>query len=164
MKKSAKNLATTTVFASLYFVLVYLFQPISFLQIQVRVADALNPLVALFGLPAVFGLILGVFIANISSPLGWIDLVSVLPSLAGLLIIRYLANKYTANDRGLLFGIFFNNTILSFWISWMLCYVFMLPTIEQVAIFLYVFIGLGISHCVLGYPLYKAIKTRLFKK
>jgi len=150
-----KTLALTTIFATLYFVLVNVFQPISFMQVQVRIANCLLALVPIFGLPAVFGVTLGVFGANLSSPLGWIDLISVLPTFAGLIIIYLLRNK------SVLLGLSLYNVILASWISFMLWYIIGLPYIIS---FIYVVIGLFVANVGIGYPVYKAVKKRLFKK
>ena len=52
------------VFTSLYAVLVVALAPISYGPIQLRVADCLIPLVALFGWPAIAGVTVGCFIGN----------------------------------------------------------------------------------------------------
>jgi len=150
-----KTIALTTIFAALYFVLVNVAQPISFMQIQIRVANALLALVPLYGLGVVFGVPIGVFFANLSSPLGWIDLISVLPTFAGLVIIYLLRNK------SLLLGLSIYNVILASWISFMLWYIIGLPYIIS---FVYVLAGLFAANVGIGYPIYKGIKKRLFKK
>ena len=62
MKTSEISLAI--VFSSLYAVLVIVLAPISFGPIQLRVADCLIPLAAMFGLPAIIGVSAGCFIGN----------------------------------------------------------------------------------------------------
>jgi len=64
----------TAMFAAVYAVSVYLLTPISFLPFQVRVADALLPLAILFGWPAIIGLSIGAFVANLFGPLGVVDI------------------------------------------------------------------------------------------
>jgi uncharacterized membrane protein len=64
----------TAMFAAVYAVSVYLLTPISFLPFQVRVADALLPLAILFGWPAIIGLSIGAFAANLIGPLGVVDI------------------------------------------------------------------------------------------
>ena len=63
----SRTLALTAVFGALYAVLVVAFAPISVGPIQVRVADALMPLVILFGWPAIFGLGLGTVVGNFAA-------------------------------------------------------------------------------------------------
>jgi len=73
--KSSIYVTFTAVFAALYAVGVVFLAPISFQLFQVRVADALLPLSMLFGWPAVFGLALGAFVANVFGGLGPVDVV-----------------------------------------------------------------------------------------
>ena len=60
----SRKAATAAVFAALYAVLVVALAPISFLPLQVRVADALLPLTMLYGGSAALGLALGAMVAN----------------------------------------------------------------------------------------------------
>lgn len=75
MKFDSKDLALTTVFAAIYAAGVVFLAPISFEIYQVRVADALLPLAAIFGFPVAIGSGLGCFIANFYGGLGLIDVV-----------------------------------------------------------------------------------------
>lgn len=86
-----KELSLTAVIAALYAAIVILLAPISFGPIQLRVADALIPLAALLGLPAVYGVTLGAFVANIYWFLSPIDVVlgALANLVAGYLIYRY---------------------------------------------------------------------------
>lgn len=72
--KSSISITLTAVFAALYAVGVVFLAPISFQIFQVRVADALLPLAMLFGWPAVLGLSIGAFVANIFGGLGPVDM------------------------------------------------------------------------------------------
>jgi uncharacterized membrane protein len=62
MKTNEISLAI--VFSSLYAVLVIVLAPISFGPIQLRIADCLIPLAALFGWPVIAGVSVGCFIGN----------------------------------------------------------------------------------------------------
>jgi len=62
--------AMVVVFTALYFLLTFIFAPISFLPLQVRVSDALIMLSAAFGLPVVYGVFLGCILANLF-PVGY---------------------------------------------------------------------------------------------
>ncbi len=75
--KGRKSVVTifTAGFAALYAVGVMVLAPISFQVFQVRVADALLPLAILFGWPAILGLSLGAFVANLFGGLGPVDIV-----------------------------------------------------------------------------------------
>jgi len=72
---NARELSLAAVFAALYAVLVIIFAPISFGPVQLRVADALIPLAALFCWPVVSGVALGALVANTYGGLGPIDIV-----------------------------------------------------------------------------------------
>ena len=58
------EITLTVVFSSLYAVLLIVLAPISFGPVQLRVADCLIPLAALFGWPAIAGVTVGCFIGN----------------------------------------------------------------------------------------------------
>ncbi|MFA5365160.1 MAG: QueT transporter family protein [Candidatus Bathyarchaeia archaeon] len=58
------EISLTIVFTSLYAVLIIFLAPISFEPVQLRVADCLIPLAALFGLPAITGVTVGCFLGN----------------------------------------------------------------------------------------------------
>ncbi len=60
----AKTVSLTAVFASLYAVLLIFLAPISSGPIQLRVADCLLPLAALFGWPLIWGATLGCLVGN----------------------------------------------------------------------------------------------------
>ena len=82
--KKPKTIAITGVIAALYFALGLVFSAISFGAIQFRIPNVMYQLVA-FNKKYYFGLVLGVFLANLTSPLGWYDLVfGVLTTVVGL--------------------------------------------------------------------------------
>jgi len=62
------EVAVASVVASTYAVLVVALSPISFLHVQVRVADALIPLSMLLGWPAIVGVAAGCLVANLFAP------------------------------------------------------------------------------------------------
>lgn len=69
------QLSLAASFASLYAVAVVLLAPISYGIIQLRLADALIPLLMVFGLPVVYGVALGNIVANLYEGYGPIDVV-----------------------------------------------------------------------------------------
>lgn len=143
-----KDLALFALCAACYTALVVFLAPISFLHIQVRVANALMGLVPIFGMPAVYGLTLGIFLGNIISPLGPIDLFSAIPSFIGLFII------YKLRNRSVILGLLIYSLIISLWVALMLNLVLNLPYLIT---FVYVLIGVIIATVMLGYILYQAI-------
>lgn len=70
-----RNLSLTVVFASLYAIIVIALAPISYGPVQLRVADCLIPLAALFGWPVVVGVTVGCFLGNAYYWLGVYDVV-----------------------------------------------------------------------------------------
>ncbi len=66
MKKQldARDLALTAVFASLYAIMVVVQGLSAAAALQLRIADALIPLAALFGWPSIVGLTVGCFVSN----------------------------------------------------------------------------------------------------
>ncbi|RJS76428.1 QueT transporter family protein [Candidatus Bathyarchaeota archaeon] len=61
---NTKDLTLAAVFASLYAVLVVFLASVSFGPVQLRIADCLLPLAALFGWPIVLGATIGCFVGN----------------------------------------------------------------------------------------------------
>ncbi|RLE90100.1 MAG: hypothetical protein DRJ49_00820 [Thermoprotei archaeon] len=146
---NARDIAIAATLAAMYAATVQALHPISFLQFQVRVANALIGLVPIIGIPAVYGLTLGVFLANLTSPLGWIDLLSSIFTFIGLIIVYKLRNV------SVILGLTIYSLILGVWVSFMLWYVLGLPYILML---FYVTVGIWIATTVLGYALYQAVK------
>ncbi len=70
------KVALIAITAALYIALGYIFQPISFLELQFRVAELIVGMCLIFPLEGLIGNVLGVFFVNLTSPLGAIDLIS----------------------------------------------------------------------------------------
>lgn len=74
-KISTNKLVVNSAIAALYFVLTaFVFEPLSFLPVQIRVAEMML-LLLLIDKDYSYGLILGCFIANMFSPLGIYDII-----------------------------------------------------------------------------------------
>jgi len=144
----SKDVALIGIFAALYYALGIVFQPISFGAIQVRVACALIPLIALFGFPATIGITLGHILFNVGSPLGTLDLLS--PFV--FLIPRLLIQKYGVTMMPI------HTLSVGLWVAYILS-TFGLPFFP---IFLTVAIGEIIAEWFLGYILlYVQVKNRI---
>ncbi len=74
MNKAINYCVRVGVIGTLYLVLTYITYPISFGQIQVRIAESLTLLPYIYP-EAVLGVTIGCFLANIFSPFGIIDMV-----------------------------------------------------------------------------------------
>lgn len=70
-----RNIGLTSILASLYTAAVVVLAPISFGPIQLRLADCLIPLSAIFGWPAIAGATLGCFMGNAYFSLGIHDVI-----------------------------------------------------------------------------------------
>lgn len=89
-------LATTGIIAALYIAVTMLVAPFGFTEVQFRISEMFNHLVA-FNPRFAGGIILGVFISNMFSPLGWYDLVfgvfhSVVTISIFILICKFVKN------------------------------------------------------------------------
>lgn len=158
MKLDEKNksirITISGITATLYIVLGYLFQPISFLGIQFRVAELMVGMCLLFPISGLIGNVLGVFIVNLVSPLGLLDWVLSplmnIPALLMIIIVR--EKKYLVYLGGVLYAI-----IISFDVALILWLILNLP-------FWLMFIQVLISEIVLaslGILLFKIIGGRL---
>lgn len=91
-----KFLATTGIIAALYIAVTMLVAPFGFTEVQFRISEMFNHLVA-FNPRFAGGIILGVFISNMFSPLGWYDLVFGVIHSAVTLGIFILICKFVKN-------------------------------------------------------------------
>lgn len=117
------KIALTAITAALYIVLGYVFQAISFLGLQFRVAELIVGMCIIFPLEGLVGNVIGVFFVNLSSPLGPIDLISCIVNVPALYCIIYFKDK-----RGLKFlgGILYA-LIISLYVALILNFVLSLP-------------------------------------
>lgn len=136
--------------ASAYMALGIVFHPISFLVIQVRVATALYPLIALFGMPAFIGLTAAHFLLNLTSPLGPIDLLSPVVTLPA----KYAVMRFGIRAEPL------HVLTIALWVPFMLSSILGIPYWPAVA---YVGAGEAIAEIGLGFPLYFSLKRALSK-
>ena len=70
-----KEISLIAIISALYSALVIGLAPISFLPIQIRIADAMLPLSIIFGMPAIIGLTLGTIVAYVFGGLGFVDII-----------------------------------------------------------------------------------------
>ena len=133
------RVAITAITAALYIALGLIFQPISFLGLQFRVAELIVGMVILFPLEGLIGNVAGVFIVNLFSPLGPIDLISAAINIPALYCIIYLRKRgFLKFIGGILYA-----TIISLWVAFMINFILHLP-------FLLMFIQVLIAEVILA--------------
>jgi uncharacterized membrane protein len=161
LKIRTKDLALIAIYAALYAALVVVLGGFSYGPIQIRIADSLLAAVPVLGIPGVLGHTLGVFIANIFSPAGLIDLLNTIPSFVMSFVVYYVYKK-TKNDYTVIGTCTAYSVVLGVTVGWMLSYLYMLPLLLTIA---YVAIGNVIASVLLGWPLFKLLKkTGVFQK
>ena len=117
------KVALTAITAALYITLGYVFQPISFLGLQFRVAELIVGMCILFPFEGLIGNVIGVFFVNLTSPLGPIDLISCIVNVPALYCIVFFRDKkFLKYLGGILYAI-----IISIYVAIVLNLVFMLP-------------------------------------
>ena len=154
LKIRSTDLALIGVYAALYAALVVVLGGFSYGPIQVRLADSLVAVVPLLGLPGVLGHTLGVFIANMFSTAGLIDLLNTIPSFAMAFVVYYVY-KRTQNDYTVIGTCIAYSAVLGITVGWMLSYVFALPLLPTMA---YVAVGNTVASVLVGWPLFKVLK------
>lgn len=154
MKIRTKDLALISIFAAFYAALVIFLPGISYGLLQVRIAGSMLGVVPLLGLPGVLGYTLGVFIANLFSPLGLIDLLNTIPSFVMAFVVYYVYKK-TNNDYTVIGTCLAYSFVIGTTVGWMLSYLFSLPLLPTIG---YVALGNIIASVLIGWPLFKVLK------
>jgi len=151
--KSPIQIALTAVFAALYAVGVVFLAPISFQIFQVRVADALLPLAMVFGWPAILGLSLGAFVANVFGGLGPVDMIggAIANFLATLLAWNIVNRK---GKRWMPVGVSVEILVVTLVVGTYLSYLLAIPlTLSWLGILLGSLAAIGILGSILLYTL-----------
>lgn len=154
LKIRTKDLALTSIYAALYAALVVVLGGFSYGPVQIRIADSMLAAVPLLGIAGVLGHTLGVFVANIFSPLGPIDLLNTVPSFAMSFVVYYVY-KRTRNDYTVIGTCLVYSAVLGVTVGSMLSYVLSLPLLPTIA---YVAIGNVIASVLIGWSLFKVLK------
>ena len=152
-KSLSLKVALTAITAALYVALGYIFQPISFLGIQFRVAELVVGMCLLFPMEGMLGKVIGVFFVNLSSPLGPFDLLSTLVNVPALYCIIIFRNRRILKYLG---GVLYA-VIISLYVAIILYFVAFLPIWIS---FLQVLIS-EVILASLGILLFTIIKARL---
>jgi len=154
LKIQSKDITIIGIYAALYAALVVVLGGFSYGPVQVRVADSLVAVIPLLGLPGVLGHTLGVFIANMFSTVGLIDLLNTIPSFAMSFVVYYVY-KRTQNDYTVIGTCIAYSVVLGVTVGWMLSYVLSLPLLPTMA---YVAVGNTVASVLIGWPLFKVLK------
>lgn len=151
-----KTMATSGIIAALYVAVSLLIAPLAFSNIQFRISEMFNHLIV-FDKKYFFGIVIGVFIANLFSPLGVIDLVFGVGMSVISLIITIFSAKFV---QGYVQRMIFNTAVFavfSFLIAIELNIVFQLP-------FLMGWLTVALGEIVvmsIGIPIMIALNKRL---
>ena len=140
-------------FAALYTVGVVFLAPISFQAFQVRVADALLPLAIIFGWPAILGLSLGAFVANVYGGLGPVDMIggALANFIATLVAFRLVTLK---GKRWMLVGVGIEVLIVTFVVGSYLSYLLAIPlTMSWLGVLLGSLVAIGLLGSILLFTL-----------
>lgn len=125
-KKYIRTLTTNIIVAAVYVTITLLFGVLSFGVIQIRLSEGLNHLIC-YNKRYFLGIVLGVIIANVFSPLGLIDVfVGTFQTVAGLGISLLIFKKVTDVKKRMMVNIAVM-TVSMFIIALELTYVFGLP-------------------------------------
>jgi uncharacterized membrane protein len=161
VKRRTKSVALISLYAALYVALVLVFGGISYGPVQIRVADVMVALVPLLGLPGVLGHTLGVFIGNIPSSAGPVDLLNAIPSFVMAFLVYYVYRR-TGKDYTIIGTCLAYSVVLGVTVGWMLSALFGFPLVVTI---IYVALGNVIATVLIGWPLFKLLKkTDVFKR
>jgi len=147
------SLAVMGVLAGVYAVATIALGTISYGVLNLRLTNLIIAVVPILGFPSVVGLSLGVFLSDIASPLGPIDLITCLFAFVGLYVIHLLKNKSVA------IGLAAHSTIIALWVTFELSLVLSIPYFP---LFYFVLAGNCIVNA-LAYVLYRALVASGFK-
>jgi uncharacterized membrane protein len=159
VKMDSKQIALISIFAALYAIGVVFLAPFSYGLIQVRIADALLPLSIVFGMPAVIGLSLGTFIANILNPTGNLGPIDIFGGTVTNFIATFVAWKICGSNKvPFIVGIGCQIVIVSVIVGTYLSYLLGSTLIVGIG---YLFIGTFLAVGILGSALVVIIKNRV---
>lgn len=154
-RNKTRSFTLAIIIAALYFALGFVLQAIAFGPVQVRLADALYPLIAVFGLPLLIGTFFGQLIFNMYGfaagiALGPFDLLS--PFI-------FLPAKYLIQKFGLKM-VPIHVILVAVWVGYLLNLVFHIPLIIGIPT-----VGGGevVAELLVGVPCALAIRRTLHK-
>ncbi|WP_203247450.1 QueT transporter family protein [Sporosarcina beigongshangi] len=151
-----KTLATSGIIAALYVAVTLLVAPFGFTNVQFRISEMFNHLVV-FNKKFIFAIVLGVFVANLFSPLGLYDLFfGVAQSLIALTITIFSA-KFIG---GIVKRMLFNTAVFTF----LMCIIAFELNLALELPFLFTWLTVAVGEFVVmivGIPIILALNKRL---
>lgn len=149
----SRSIALIAIYTAAYVALVYLFPFLSFLQLNIRVADFLRGLLPFFPPEMILANALGTALANTQSPLGLLD-VFVSP----LVILVSTTVAAVVFKKSIFGGYIAHSLILSTWLTTLLSVVLQIPWVGLAPL---IYGGNVVSDIVMPYLFFRVLKTRL---
>lgn len=150
MERTAET-ALAAVYAAMYVALVALFPYLSFLQVNVRIANVLKGLVKFRPAGTLLGNFVAVMVGNyLFSPIGFLDIV-----LSPFVATALLALAYAIGKKSFLAGLAVNAALLGAYLTWLISATS--SGITFVGLLPFLLAGVSISDIVLPYVLYRAL-------
>jgi hypothetical protein len=144
------ELALAALYAALYVALIAVFPFLSFLQINVRIANVLKGMVKFWPVAALLGNFVAVVVGNfLFSPLGLLDVV-----LSPVVSTALLGLAYLLGRRSFFVGLVANAVLLGVYLAWLISTVTGAPFSVLLPFLL---AGVSMSDVVLPYTLYRAL-------
>jgi len=154
MVGKTRSIAIVSSIAAVYAVSTVMLGSLGYSWVQVRISEALTPLPYLLGVPAVFGLTLGVVVSNVFSPVGLPDLV-----FGPLLTLAAAILSYKVNFGRKMLACIYPVVINGLGVS---AYISGFYNVPYLVCVLTVGVGETISAVLIGYPLLCAIERIVF--
>lgn len=151
-----KTLATSGIIAAMYVAVTLLVAPFGFTNVQFRLSEMFNHLVV-FNKKFIFAIVLGVFVANLFSPLGLYDLVFGVGQSLLALTITILSAKFIS---GIFKRMLFNTAIFTF----LMCIIAFELNLALELPFLITWLTIAVGEFVvmaIGIPIMLALNKRL---
>lgn len=151
-----KTLATSGIIAAMYVAVTLLVAPFGFTNVQFRLSEMFNHLVV-FNKKFIFAIVLGVFVANLFSPLGLYDLVFGVGQSLLALTITILSAKFLS---GIFKRMLFNTAIFTF----LMCIIAFELNLALELPFLITWLTIAVGEFVvmaIGIPIMLALNKRL---
>lgn len=149
--RRTSEIALAAVYAAMYVVLVAIFPYLSFLQLNVRVANILKGMVKSWPVGTLLGNLVAVVVGNyLFSPLGLLD-VALSPVVStGLLALAYLVGK-----KSFFVGLVLNAAGLGIYLSWLIST--SSPGLTFAGLLPILLAGVAVSDVILPYTLYRSL-------